>query len=51
MDNELQKIIDAVIKRGHDVQIQKYKDGYKVFEVTRRLIATVTTENETEKPR
>ena len=45
-DNEIQTIIDTIIKRGNDVQIQRYKGGYKIFEVKKRLIATVqTTDN------
>lgn len=37
----LDTIVRAITNRGADVEIRESKDGYKIYEVKRRLIATI----------
>ena len=50
MDDEIKKIIDAIIKRGNDVQIRRCADGVKIYEVKMTLRATITNSKTDEKP-
>lgn len=38
---QLDTIVNAITNRGADVEIRESKDGYKIYEVKRRLIATI----------
>lgn len=38
---QLDTIVNAITHRGADVEIRESKDGYKIYEVKRRLIATI----------
>ena len=38
---EIAKIIEEIIKRGNDVEIKSCKNGYKILEVKRKVVATI----------
>lgn len=42
MDNETIKTIEAIIKRGNDVEIRRKGDGYIVLEVKKTIKYTTS---------
>ena len=42
MDNEIIKAIEAIIKRGNDVEIRRKGDGYIVLEVKKTIKYTAS---------
>lgn len=49
MDDNADKIIRAILKRGNDVQIQRKGDGYVILEVSRIIRAVKQNEQVYEK--
>lgn len=42
MDNEIIKVIEAIIKRGNDAEIRRKGDGYIVLEVKKTIKYTAS---------
>ena len=47
-DLSIETIYRRVIERGNDVEIRRSKEGVKVFEVCKRLIAEIPNERKAE---
>lgn len=44
-ETNLLKIILTILARGNDVSIRKTKTGYKIFEVSRKIVKEIVDEN------
>jgi len=43
MDNEIIKVIEAIIKRGNDAEIRRKGNGYIVLEIKKTIKYTAST--------
>ena len=42
----IEKAANAALKRGNHIEVHSSKDGIKVFEVSKKLVATVKINNQ-----
>ncbi len=45
-DPSVEKAAAAALKRGNHIEVHSSKDGVKVFEVSKKLVATVKINNQ-----